>query len=237
MSIFRTVYLDCPACGTAVSYELVHSVNAGRRPDLRDEILDGTFQRATCPSCQRAFRLDPEFIYLDLPSRLYIAVWPTNQRSSWRDCAARTRATFEKSMGEQAPAEARELANGVDVRAVFGWHALVEKILARQAGIDDRSLEVAKLAVMRTQEEVPVPGSAELRLVALRNVDRSVGDLMMTWVGAAPGSADDEPPPVLRVPRQLIADIEADPATWAAARDGAAEGDVVDFQREALAAA
>jgi len=231
MSIFRTVYLDCPACGTAVSYELVHSVNAGRRPDLRDEILDGTFQRATCPSCQRAFRLDPEFIYLDLPSRLYIAVWPTNQRSSWRDCAARTRATFEKSMGEQAPAEARELANGVDVRAVFGWHALVEKILARQAGIDDRTLEVAKLAVMRFEEEVPMPGSAELRLVALRD-----GDLMMSWVGAASGGNDEEAP-LLRVPRQLIADIEADPATWASARERAVEGDVVDFQREALAAA
>jgi hypothetical protein len=232
MSIFRTVYLDCPACGTAVSYQLVHSVNAGRRPDLRDAILDGSFQRETCRSCERAFRLDPEFIYIDLPNRLYIGVWPVGRRATWRDYAARTRATFEQSMGAQAPAEARELAQDVDVRVVFGWHALVEKILARQAGIDDRSLEVAKLAVMRTQEEVPMPGSAELRLVALRD-----GDLMMTWAGAAPGSADDEPPPVLRVPHQLIADIEADPATWAAARDGAAEGDVVDFQREALAAA
>jgi hypothetical protein len=231
MSIFRTIEIDCPACGTPVSYSLVHSVNAGRRPDLRDAILDGTFQRETCPSCERPFRLDPEFIYIDLPSRLYVGVWPANQRSNWRDCAARTRATFEEAMGARAPAEARELAQGVDVRVVFGWHALVEKILARQAGIDDRTLEVAKLAVMRSEEEVPMPGSAELRLVALRD-----GDLMMSWVGAVRGG-DDEPPPLLRVPRQLIADIEADAATWSAARERVADGDVVDFQREALAAA
>ena len=59
---------------------------------------------------------------------------------------------------------------------------------------------------------------------------------MMSWVGAASGGNDEEAP-LLRVPRQLIADIEADPATWASARERAVEGDVVDFQREALAAA
>ena len=227
MSIFRTVYLDCPACGTAVSYELVHSVNAGRRPDLRDEILDGTFQRATCPSCQRAFRLDPEFIYLDLPSRLYIAVWPTNQRSNWRDCAARTRATFEKSMGEQAPAEARELANGVDVRAVFGWHALVEKILARQAGIDDRTLEVAKILVMQNSDESPVPGQLELRLVGDED-----GDLIFAWVRALDRTVGD----AMRVPRSLIAEIETQPTAWKGVRDDVSEGLVVDFQRAMLTA-
>ncbi len=232
MSIFRTVYVDCPGCGTPVAYDLVHSVNAGRRADLRESILDGTFQLATCASCGHGFRIEPEFIYIDLPQKLYIGVWPVSKRSQWRDCAARTRAMFDEAMGADAPAEARGLGEGLDVRTVFGWHALVEKILARRAAIDDRTLEVAKLAVMRSQEEIPMPGRRELRLVGEHG-----GELLMTWVGAPLTIDEDEPPPVLRVPRQLIADIEGDPETWLAARESAAEGDVVDFQREALAAA
>lgn len=231
MSIFRTVSVACPGCGTPVAYELVHSVNAGRRPDLREAILDGSFQLQACRSCGHRFRLEPEFVYIDLPSRLYVGVWPASQRASWRERAARTRASFDEAMGAGASAEARALGEGVDVRVVFGWHALVEKILARGAGIDDRTLEVAKLAVMRSQDEVPMPGSSELRLVGVPG-----GDLLLAWVGAAHRGDDEEPSPVLRVPRQLVADIEADPATWAAARAGSAEGDVVDFQREMLAA-
>ena len=35
MSLFLTQELPCPSCRTPVSFELVHSVNADRRPDLR----------------------------------------------------------------------------------------------------------------------------------------------------------------------------------------------------------
>jgi hypothetical protein len=228
MSIFQTVDVDCPACATPVAFELVHSVNAGRRPDLRDAILDGSFQRETCPSCGESFRIEPEFVYIDLPRGQYVGVWPASRRGDWRDCAAKTRGVFDDAMGRNAPAEARGLGEGLAVRTVFGWPALAEKILAQQAGIDDRSLEVAKLAVMRSQDETPLPGRRELRLVGEHD-----GDLVLAWIGTP---AIEEAPPALRVPRSLIAEIESDPEKWQAARDAAVDGDVVDFQREALAA-
>ena len=62
----------------------------------------------------------------------------------------------------------------------------------------------------------------------------NAGDPVLAWLG--PRDADDEPPPAMRVPRQLIADIDADPAAWQALRERVGEGDVVDFQRELLAA-
>jgi hypothetical protein len=228
MSIFGNLTLDCPACNTPVDYALVHSVNADRRPELRGAILDGSFQRQACPSCQHAFRVEPEFLYIDLARTQYIGVWPASKRGQWRACAAQTRKVFDDAMGKNAPREARALGENLIVRAVFGWPALVEKILARQAGIDDRSLEVAKLAVMRSQEELPMPGSSELRMVGERD-----GDPLLAWVG---GRSADEARSVLHVPRKLITDIEADPTTWQAARDITGEGDVVDFQREMLAA-
>jgi CpXC protein len=226
MSIFGNLSLDCPACNTPVDYALVHSVNADSGPELRSAILDGSFQRQACPSCQHAFRVEPEFIYMDLARKQYIGVWPASKRGQWRACAAQTRKVFDDAMGKNAPREARALGEKLVVRAVFGWPALVEKILARQAGIDDRTLEVAKLAVMRSQEELPMPGSSELRLVGERD-----GDALLAWVG---GHTNEDAPIVLRVPRKLFADIEADPATWQAARDITGEGDMVDFQREML---
>jgi hypothetical protein len=40
----------------------------------------------------------------------------------------------------------------------------------------------------------------------------------------------------MRVPRQLLTDIEAEPAKWQAVRERVGEGDVIDFQRDLLAA-
>ena len=56
MSVFHTETINCPACATPVEFKLVFSVNADRRPDLRDAIIAGTFQRQPCPSCGTAIR-------------------------------------------------------------------------------------------------------------------------------------------------------------------------------------
>src|SRR5678815_2165427 len=74
MSIFKTVELPCPTCATRVSLELVHSVNADRRPDLRQAVLDGTFQREQCPACGLAFRVEPEFTYIDVGRGQFVTV-------------------------------------------------------------------------------------------------------------------------------------------------------------------
>lgn len=226
MSIFRTVSLPCPACATPISFDLVISVSADRRPDLRDAILDGSFQRLACPSCATSVRADPEFTYMDIANGQYIGVWPIDKRREWKDWSAKTRAVFDDALGKNATPEAKRIGEKVEVRAVFGWNALVEKILARLAGIDDRSLELAKITVMRTAKETPVPGDLELRLVAVDDTS-----LLLAWLG---GEEEEQPDQAVRVPRQLLADIEGDAAAWQDARDAVSEGDVVDFQREML---
>ena len=227
MSIFRTVTMKCPACATPVDFPLVESVSADRRPDLRDAILDRSFQRQSCPSCGTLFGVEPQFIYMDFGRDQYIGVWPASRRDDWQALAAETRSVFDAALGAKASPEAKKLGVKMDVRAVFGWPALVEKILARQAGIDDRTLEVAKLAVMRSGDETPIPGRQELRLVGVE------GDqFVLAWLG---GDATD-PNGLIRVPRQLLADIEGDAAAWQAVRDDVGQGDVVDFQRELLVA-
>jgi hypothetical protein len=227
MSIFRNLEAQCPACDTPVTFELVYSVAADRRPDLRDAIIDGSFQRKACPACGVSFRADPEFSYMDIAHGQFIGVWPAAKREQWRDHAERTQKVFDEMLGPGATPEARELGEKLEARAVFGWAALVEKILARQAGIDDRTLEIAKAAVMRTLDSMPLPGLQEFRLLRMEGDDPVFG-----WVRTSDGTASD----AVRVPRKLIADIDGAPQTWAPLRDSVGEGLVVDFQREMLTA-
>jgi hypothetical protein len=227
MSIFRTYELNCPACNTPVRFDLVMSVSADRRPDLREAILDGSFQRKVCPACATAFRPEPEFTYIDFARGQYIFVYPVDKRPACQEWEAKAAAIFDSTLGKNATKEAVALGKKVDPRVVFGWPALIEKILARQAGIDDRTLEVAKILVMQNSDESPVPGQMELRLVGDED-----GDLVFAWVHALDRTVGD----AMRVPRSLIAEIETQPTAWKGVRDDVSEGLVVDFQRAMLTA-
>jgi hypothetical protein len=227
MSIFRPVQINCPGCNTPVPFQLAFSVAADRRPDFRDAILDGSFQRQACPSCGTAFRADPEFVYMDIQRSQYIGVWPVAKRAQWRECAERTHEVFKQSLGPGATPEARDIGEGLNARVVFGWPALVEKLLCQQVGINDHTLEIAKAVVMRNAAAIRLPGAQEFRLVRFEGMDP-----VLAWVHVADGSASG----ASRVPRKLFSEIEAAPERWQALRDTVSEGLVVDLQREMLAA-
>ena len=55
---------------------------------------------------------------------------------------------------------------------------------------------------------------------------------MLSWVRPSDQSLGAS----MRVPRQLISDIDAEPDAWQSLRDDVSDGIVVDFQRDALAA-
>jgi hypothetical protein len=225
MSLFQNVTLACPGCSTPVAFELVASVNADRRADLREAILDGSFQRETCPSCDTVFRAEPQFSYIELGRRLYIVVWPLALRSDWPARVAQSEQAFALAYGKEAGPEAQELAAGVALRTVFGWPALREKLIAVQAGVDDATLELAKLSVLRRLVRAPLPGRLELRLIG-----RHDEMLQMAWVDAHSGRAEQ----ALEVEATLIAQIEADAPAWQALRDELLSSPLVDFQRDLL---
>ena len=226
MSLFQTTEIACPICSTPVSFDLVVSLSADRRPDLRQAVLDGSFQRKDCPSCGTSFRVDPEFTFIDVQRGQYIGAWPIGKRIEWQACAERTVTSFDLAFGKRAGPEARDIGKKLQPRAVFGWAALVEKLIANEAGIDDASLETAKVYAVSTLESAPLPGRQEFRLVNV--ID---GDLVFAWVRTDDGTVSDG----LQMPRRIIAEIESNPAAWQEVRSDVAEGVVVDFQREMLA--
>jgi hypothetical protein len=223
MSMFDTATATCPNCGAEAELEVVLSVNADRRPDLRAEILDGTFQAVACAKCGTRMRLEPEFVFFDLGRRQWIVVHPADAVDGWADAEERARAIFDESFGAGAPAQVRELTEGVAPRVVFGWPALQEKLLCADLALDDATLELLKLAILRVQGEgLTISGEHELRLAG--------GDAANLRLDLLHGLSE-APEKRLDLPRQAYDDIAEDPQPWQALRARIASGLFVDMAR------
>jgi hypothetical protein len=222
MSVFDTQTIHCPSCGTAMRADLFYSVNADRRQDLRAGVIDGSFQRLTCTNCQAAFRIDPAFNYLDLGRGQWIAVHPFARLGDWESTEAEDRASFDKAYGPAASAGAREIGAGLTVRIVFGWPAFREKLVAAEAGLDDRELELLKLAILRSRDGAPLSATVELRFV-----ERAPNGLVLAWVDATTEVAAE----TLLVPQLAYDDIAGNVDDWGALRAELGQGLFVDMQR------
>ncbi|MFY9478531.1 MAG: CpXC domain-containing protein [Aquabacterium sp.] len=223
MSLFNPTDLSCPHCGQSFSFDLCASVNADRRPDLRQAILDDTFQQATCPHCQGSFRMEPQLSYLDVGRGHWVAAFPRTQVDDWKAVEARAQEGFNRSYGTGASAAERELGASLTTRVVFSWDALREKLIAFEAGLDDVALEELKLLLMRDMQEPPLPLGAELRLTGVSADGTELAISVLDRTGQELESLD--------VPRDLLDEITADPEGWAELGASLRAGAFVDVQR------
>jgi hypothetical protein len=222
MSLFYTVTAHCPACEAANTVQLSASVNADRRPDLREAILDGTFQATTCSSCGAAVRLPSHITYIDMRRRQWILVEAIARIDDWQ--AVETEATdlFNESFGPAAPPVQREVGADLQTRLVFGWPALREKLIAGEAGLDDVVLELMKIAVLRNVPAPPMSDGTEMRLVVA-----DAETLTMRWIESVSEKAVADLP----IERSLYDDLAADLEPWAALKAELEAGRYVDVNR------
>src|SRR3954471_7312048 len=129
MSLFTTAEVTCGACGNKHEVLRAASINADRREDLRQAILDGSFQLETCVSCGERMRLPAQVSYLDIGRGQWIIAEDTAGLETWREAEARAQGLFDSTFGRAAPPLARELGGGLAPRLVFGWPAMREKLL------------------------------------------------------------------------------------------------------------
>jgi hypothetical protein len=212
-----------------VSFDLVHSVNADRRPDLREAILDRSFQRQACPACAYEFRVEPELSYMDMRRGQFLAVWPSQAVEDFETYEKRSRSSFEQAYGVDAPPEAQDIGRLLTPRAVFGWVALSEKLIAQEGGVNDVLLELAKLALIRSGADGPGLGTGtELRLIGVEDQK-----LVLGWFPRG----EEELIDVVAVSKDLLQEIESQPDQWKELRDELANAYFVDYRRFYIAVA
>jgi CpXC protein len=209
MSVFNAAEIACPRCGHVQDVQLVASVNADRRPDLRAAILDRSFQACACAACEATLRLPLHMTYLDMGRGVWVLADAVDTLAQWETLVADARALFAETFGDGAPAAARSLAVGVRPRLVFGWPALREKIICNALGLDDAVVELIKAAVLRGRPDARLTMSQAMRLAG--------GDEEVLGFEII----DDETEQIfanMEVPRSLYDDIDHDEVAWAQLR-------------------
>ena len=223
MSLFQTIDSPCPACKAPVSCEIVHSVNADRRPDLRDAILDRSFQMQTCTACGQPFRMEPEFTYLHIANRQFITVWPASRLPEWVELEKRGEQSFNIVYGPDTSPIAAEIGHELKRRTVFGWEAMHEKLVADANEIDDVTLELAKIAIQRWTDGPGPDDDTELRLLGVTPEQLMIFGVLK--------NGTEELLDHLSAPKDLITEIESQADAWQVLRDRLSEGTFVDMQR------
>jgi hypothetical protein len=222
MSFFQSQQIQCPSCGTPVDFDVVYSVNAVLRPDLRQAILDRTFQREACGQCGLAFRVEPEMTYLDYKRKQWILVRPFTDLAEWVDMEKYARSFFEAAFGPEAPGPSQALGRNLQVRVTFGWPAIREKLLCAEQELDDVELELFKISLIRTLDRSPLTDTTELRLLHVE--PQRLG---LVWLEVE----NEEPREALWVPRGLYDEIAADKTGWQPLREQISAGPFVDVRR------
>lgn len=116
---------------------LADCLNIQRTPQARQQVLERTLHKLESAGCH----VEKAFMYLDLPRGQAFLVQPPRERFRYREASAaleRMLAVLPEAMRAQAQ----------QVRVVFGLEELREKLVAADAGLDDRAVELMKVAVM-----------------------------------------------------------------------------------------
>jgi len=112
-------------------------------------VLAGTFMRFDCIGCRATIEVEHDLLYSDLERQLFIGVFPRPSRGDAASCANLIEETFRTTFLEAAPAPVRRSATAITRRIVFGYDELREKVVARDAGLDDRVVEALKLVLIQ----------------------------------------------------------------------------------------
>lgn len=192
MSTFLHAKIACSACGHVYDGDVAESLHISTRPDIRADILAGRFHRFQCPACGAWTTIEKLLAYTDFARHHWFTVVPTVELpflSQWCELAA---SSFRTTMIERCPSLVRdEMASRMLRRLVFGLASLRDKLIALDAGLDDRVLEIVKLELLREYGVLP-----DLR-VACHLVAVSPDTLVFEL--ARPGSPPEGDPVIERI--------------------------------------
>ena len=130
------VTLKCPHCGEQFDFEAVTHLSP--EDSHEEELLKGTLNCVSCPSCQNTLNVPVRLIFRDTKNP-YLLVQeprelPEEQSQSLALQLDESATTAAVNQGVQRP----------QVRLVFSRPDFLEKLYLRKRGLDDRVIEFAK---------------------------------------------------------------------------------------------
>lgn len=154
MSTLAPVTTACSRCDLELTFEVAIMVNCDRRADLRQAVLDGTFNRVECASCGHRMSVARTVGFWDWERKQFVVAYPLWAEAHWRDLARVTSEQLIRNLALSAPVGMSAAIEHFTARVVFGYDSLREKFIAWDAGIDDIDVEHAKVGLLTGRPEL-----------------------------------------------------------------------------------
>lgn len=140
MSKPTMIQAQCPHCEADIEVPYYEDVNVVDHPDLKEAILSGDFFKYTCPHCQETIPVVGPLLYHDpsVPLMVYYAPQGFDEASDKLNEMLEMISGME---GDRASLYKARIVNSID--------KLLEKIYIFDAGMDDRIVELVKLAYLK----------------------------------------------------------------------------------------
>lgn len=123
------IQFECPACQTSGEHTLEKHVCISQRPEIKDDILSGSYFEWSCPGCGKRFFIDDVFLYCDSANKFMVYLVPGFDEETLPV------PTDVKNAYDTAASRLRVTASFID---------FTEKIRILDAGLDDRVIEAIK---------------------------------------------------------------------------------------------
>lgn len=129
MSTKNTQDITCPQCGKASPFTVWDGINTKENPEMRQAVRDNSAFRFICPHCGAKTLLNYNFLYHQQEDRFIIFV------------------LADGSGREEKYENLLRQFRGYTARLVTSFNDFKEKLAIRDAGMDDRIVELMKSAV------------------------------------------------------------------------------------------
>ncbi len=146
---FHREYRLCPQCANEQEQLIWDIVDVTADPDLKERLLKKDLQRFVCHNCGEESILAERMIYLDREARLLILYLPELASGGDLDPEKFLEQAGWLKLAQELGAldQNRRAAAGWSLRLVYSYSDLIEKIVLFDQKLDDRLMELLKLAL------------------------------------------------------------------------------------------
>lgn len=158
MAQTSTYPIQCPECKSQQDEVLYDSLDVGKEPELRKQLLENKLNRIKCNSCHFEFYVDKNLLYNDSKEgwMIFLNPHPVDQSEQ----AIREFDQVLRDMQDLLPSGQK--LPPVDL--VLSRVELVERIFVREAGLDPRVVEYVKYLIYTQNLDKYLPENNALLL-------------------------------------------------------------------------
>lgn len=146
MSLNTSQKIKCPACNEFQEMTVWDSITAKDSPDLKADLLAGKINIFRCGSCSHYGLVPTPMLYHDEDKKLMISFTPCPD-PSLKSRLYENICETSKSSGELEDFEEYNL------RFVYDYNSLLEKILIFDQNLNDKAIEVIKLLILAQEPD------------------------------------------------------------------------------------